>query len=196
MQLQKDLGQLDKWSKDYLLKFHPQKCKYMKIGKDNNQFEYKLQNQRLQIVAEEKDLGIIIDDQLNFESHMGTKINKATSMFGLIQQSLQCLDKKNLISLYKALVRTHLDYASSVWAPYKVKLRQKAFGLQTVTTWNNLPDEVVNTTSVNLFKRRLDEHWENQEIRYNYRASLVTVMGANKTKSLALFRTWFIQLLL
>ena len=53
-------------------------------------------------------------------------------------------------------------------------LRQKAFGLRTVTIWNNLPEEVVNATSVNMFKRRLDKHWENQEIRYNYRASLIT----------------------
>ena len=36
-------------------------------------------------------------------------------------------------------------------------LRQKAFGLRTVTTWNNLPEEVVNTTSVNIFKERLDK---------------------------------------
>ena len=93
----------------------------MKIGKDNNQFDYKPQNQRLQIVAEEKDIGVIINDQLNFESHMSTKINKATSMFGLIRRSFQCLDKRNFTSLYKTLVRTHLDYASSVWAPYKIK---------------------------------------------------------------------------
>ena len=91
----------------------------MKIGKDNNQFEYKLQNQRLQIVAEEKDIGV--DDQLNFESHMSAKINKATSMFGLIRRSFQCLDRKTFVSLYKTLVRTHLDYASSVGAPYKIK---------------------------------------------------------------------------
>ena len=53
-------------------------------------------------------------------------------------------------------------------------LRHKAFRLWTVTTWNNLPEEVVNATSVNIFKRRLDKYWENQEIRYNYRASLTT----------------------
>ena len=46
----------------------------------------------------------------------------------------------------------------------KKDLRQKAFGLPIVTTWNNLPEEVVNSTSVNTFKRRLDKHWENQEI--------------------------------
>ena len=86
----------------------------MTIGKDNKKFEYKLQNQRLQKVAEEKDIGVIIDDQLTFESHISTKINKATSMFGLIRRSFQCLDKKTFTGLYKTLVQTHLDYASSV----------------------------------------------------------------------------------
>ena len=99
VQLQKDLDQLDKWSKDWLLKFHPQKFKYMKIGKDKNIFEYKLQNQRLQIVAEEKDLGVSIDDHSNFESQISAKVNKATSMFGLIQRSFQFLDRKTFISL-------------------------------------------------------------------------------------------------
>ena len=51
---------------------------------------------------------------------MSAKINKATSMFGLIR-SFQCLDRKTFVSLYKTLVRTHLDHASSVWAPYKIK---------------------------------------------------------------------------
>ena len=40
--------------------------------------------------------------------------------------------------------------------------------------WNNLPEEVVNATSVNMFKTRLDKHWESQEIRYNYRSLITT----------------------
>ena len=83
-ELQKDLTRLDQWGKDWLLKFHPQKCKCMTIGKDNKKFECKLQNQRLQKVAEEEDIGVIIDYQLTFESLISAKINKATSMFGLI----------------------------------------------------------------------------------------------------------------
>ena len=34
---------------------------------------------------------------------------------------MKILDRKTFISLYKALVRTHLDYASLVWTPYKIK---------------------------------------------------------------------------
>ena len=38
----------------------------------------------LQKFVEEKDIGVIIDDHLTFDSHISAKINKATSMFGLI----------------------------------------------------------------------------------------------------------------
>ena len=31
------------------------------------------------------------------------------------------LDTKSFLVIYKTLVRTHLDYASSVWTPYKMK---------------------------------------------------------------------------
>ena len=103
-ELQKDLTRLDQWSKDWLVKFHPQKCKCMTIRKDNKKFKYKLQKQRLQKVAEVKDIRVIIDDQLTFESHICAKINKATSMFGLIQRSFQCLDKITFTGLYKILV--------------------------------------------------------------------------------------------
>jgi len=39
----------------------------------------------------------------------------------IIRRSFQFLSSQNVIFLYKSLVRTHLDYASSVWSPYKQK---------------------------------------------------------------------------
>lgn len=41
-------------------------------------------------------------------------------------------------------------------------LRQKFFTRRIVTTWNNLPDSVVEAPSVNSFKNRLDNHWKEQ----------------------------------
>ena len=39
----------------------------------------------------------------------------------LIPRTFRYLDTKSFLVIYKTLVRTHLDYASSVWAPYKMK---------------------------------------------------------------------------
>jgi hypothetical protein len=68
-----------------------------------------------------KDIGVTIDSELTFESHICEKVNKATSIFGALRRAFRYLDKKLFIPLYKTMVRTQLDYASSVWAPYKKK---------------------------------------------------------------------------
>ena len=39
------------------------------------------------------------------------------------------------------------------------RVRQHAFATRTVNDWNGLPTEVVNASSVNMFKARLDRHW-------------------------------------
>ena len=93
----------------------------MTIGKNNDKVSYTLKDQDLQKVKEEKDIGVTIDDELDFESHISEKINKATRTFGMLCRSFNCLDCQTFLCLYKTMVRTHLDYVSSVWAPYKMK---------------------------------------------------------------------------
>ena len=51
-------------------------------------------------------------------------------------------------------------------------VRKNSFGVRIVNMWNNLSENVVNSPNVNTFKKRLDKHWENQEILFNYRAEL------------------------
>jgi hypothetical protein len=125
--LQEDLDKLQEWSNTWLLKFHPNKCKRMTIGRqtENTKFTYILDQgstiHQLENVDHEKDIGVIIDANVEFDKHINAKINKANSMFSIIRRSFQFLSPQNFIPLYKSLVRSHLDYASSVWNPYKQK---------------------------------------------------------------------------
>ena len=79
------------------------------------------ENLQLENIAKEKDLGVIIDDQLNFRSHIQLIVNKANSIAGLIRRTFVYLDETMFKLLFKALVRPHLEYASSVWNPHLVK---------------------------------------------------------------------------
>ena len=69
----------------------------------------------------EKDLGVTIDHNLNFDSHICSKVKKANQMFAMIRRSFKHLDIPTFVPMYKSLVRTHLDYAASVYHPYKKK---------------------------------------------------------------------------
>ena len=65
-----------------------------------------------------KDLGVIIDCNLKFQDHIKLKINKAYSMLGILRRNFKEMDVESFISLYKVFVRSHLEYAESVWNPH------------------------------------------------------------------------------
>jgi len=66
-----------------------------------------------------KDLGAIFESELSFRDHIQLKKNKAYSILGLIKRNFIYMDKNTFTTLYKSLVRPHLEYANSVWSPCK-----------------------------------------------------------------------------
>ena len=69
-----------------------------------------------------KDLGIHIDDCLLFKDHIYEKINTARKMLGIVKRSFRDLDKKCFLLIYKSMIRSHLEYGSCIWNPYKIGL--------------------------------------------------------------------------
>ena len=85
----------------------------MYLDDDNN--EHYLENLKVY-----KDLGVIFDSRLSFREHIKEKIEKAYRMLGIIKRNFIHFSPNTFIQLYKSIVRPHLDYANSVWHPYKV----------------------------------------------------------------------------
>ena len=70
---------LQEWSDKWLLCFHPEKCKAMRIGKpQTDKMDYTLKDglPPMQYVESEKDIGVVI----TFNQHISEKINKANSI--------------------------------------------------------------------------------------------------------------------
>ena len=125
--LQNDLHRLEQWSTAWLLKFHPDKCKVLTLGRHQDiphAYRYKLFGQELEHVFEEKDLGITIDSDMLFENHMCLKVKKANQVMGLIRRVFSFLDANMFRRLYPVLVRSHLEYGQSVWSPHLRKHTQ------------------------------------------------------------------------
>ena len=66
-----------------------------------------------------KDLGVSIDEKLTFREHIHCKINTAFMMLGVIKRNFKYLTISSFVSVYKSMVRSHLDYCSCVWSPFK-----------------------------------------------------------------------------
>ena len=120
--LQEDVYRLQEWSAKWELHFNVSKCKVLHAGKKNPNFNYVMKTERgiseMDVCEEEKDLGVIFDGGLRFDSHIQSSINKANKIIGIIRRSFSFLNKDSFLRLYKALVRPHLEYGNSIWAPH------------------------------------------------------------------------------
>lgn len=122
--LQADIYEMKKWSDKWLLKFHPDKCKVMRIGfSKKDDFEYKLDEnlKPMEKCTEEKDIGVVLDSKLSFDKHINEKVNKANSIVGVIRRTFEYIDKSVFKTLFTAMVRPHVEYANPVWSPHLVK---------------------------------------------------------------------------
>lgn len=119
-QLQQDIDKMYSWTANSLLKFHPDKCSTMRIGRTNlEDFDYVMGPDKtvLKHSSVERDIGVFIDDKLNFDEHIHNKVSKANSVMGIIRRTFEYLNNRTFLLLYKALVRPHLEYANQVWSP-------------------------------------------------------------------------------
>ena len=126
VQLQADVNSLVNWSKTWLLRFHPDKCVSMSFGtrQGNDNHVYEMENQHLAYSSCEKDLGVHIDDKLNFDKHINTIVNKANRILGIARKTFDHMDVNIFSSIFKGLVRPHLEYAAPVWSPHLVRQKE------------------------------------------------------------------------
>ena len=58
----------------------------------------------------QKQIFIILDSKLTLENHINMVITKINKTIGLLRKLQNLLPRTNLIKIYKAFVRPHLDY--------------------------------------------------------------------------------------
>ena len=119
--LQNDLKELHKWATKWKMSFNVNKCKIMHLGYGNAKQEYNLDGTVLVETMEEKDLGVLIDNDLKFSRHVRGIVARANRMIGLMKISFENFDKDMFGPIYNTLIRPLLEYCVHAWSPYLVK---------------------------------------------------------------------------
>ena len=120
-EVQTDLDTVIKWSEKWQMSFHPDKCKLLQLGYNNQKHKYYIKDAEIKKVTEEKDLRVLISEDLKPKKQIANIVKKANRLLGMISRTLTCKNKANIMNLYKTLVRPILDYAAAIWNPYKKK---------------------------------------------------------------------------
>ena len=116
-QLQIDLDKTSEWSLKWQLPFNGSKSHSLHLGYGNTRHQYVLDGQPLDPTVEEKDLGVIIDDQLKFRRHAAVAVKRANGVLACIRRTIKFKEKEMIVPLYVALVRPMLEYGNVIWNP-------------------------------------------------------------------------------
>ena len=97
------------------------KCKCIHIGHGNMDEEYKMGDAVLDRTTQEKDLGLTFSANMKVSEQCRIAALKRNKILGLIRRTIMYKEKQLIVSLYKAIVRPHLEYCIQAWKPYRKK---------------------------------------------------------------------------
>jgi hypothetical protein len=121
--VQHTLDKLFEWSKNWQLNLSVYKCGSLLL-KGSSSFEDEhellLDNERLNVLDEISDLGVIVDNHLTYSSHIDNIVSKANQRIFLIFKAFQSRDVSLFVFAFKTYVLPILDYCSSIWYPHKL----------------------------------------------------------------------------
>ena len=110
---------ISNWADMWQLKFSPSKCNVLQFDKIcvNNSFD--INCLILPLVAKNmSDLGITVDNNLDFKLHVNNICVKAKQRASLILRCFYTRDKYILFRDFTTYVRPLVEYCCSVWSPY------------------------------------------------------------------------------
>jgi hypothetical protein len=125
--LQEDLDNLAAWEKMWGMQFHPEKCNSLSVTRSQTPFHtsYILKCHTLESVTTAKYLGITISKDMNWDTHINNITAKANKIIGFLRRNLPIQKTESKTLVYKSMVRSNLEYCTSVWSPHTEKLKSK-----------------------------------------------------------------------
>ena len=85
-QLSSDLDKLMCWSQEWMMLFNVDKCKVMHIGHRNAKVNYKMNGMALEEIQEERDLGVLVQNDLKCGRQCAKVVHTANRVLGLIRR--------------------------------------------------------------------------------------------------------------
>ena len=131
--LQEDIDSLYAWTIAWQMELNIAKCCSMHITLSQQHkisHTYHIHNTQLSVVNQCKYLGIVIQSDLRWNSHVDQITAKANQTLAMLKRNIKLVPSKIKDKAYKSLVRPKLEFASSVWAPWQQFLINKIENIQ------------------------------------------------------------------
>ena len=128
--LQEDLDKLQKWERDWLMQFNPDKYEVVRITNKRNplMYKYHIHGTQQQTVKDAKYLDVTISSDLSWNKHVDNTVKKVTTSQNFLKRNLSACPTAVKDKCYKSRVRPIIEYASCVWDPHTQRNINKQTG--------------------------------------------------------------------
>ena len=117
LELQEDLNRLVEGANTWKMNLNDDSA-VMHFGYNNIQHNNIMANQQLIATEEQRNLGITITEDLNWQKQAEKSCKTANRVLGFIDSKINYKSTELMLGLYKSLVRPHLEYAVKFWSPH------------------------------------------------------------------------------
>ena len=151
--VQNYLGDIEKWLCKWRMRMAPSKCNFTIFSKGNNNkntFQFRLFGELIPHEKNPVSLGIMFDKSLNFKDHVKKLKSNCTQRLNIIKilsHKSWKLSTRTLISIYKALIGSVIDYSAFICPRLDEKTTKSIQAIQ-------------NRAMRSIFHRPYDEHTE------------------------------------
>ena len=161
--LQTDLLGIMKWAEENNMVLNEDKFQYLQHKSQNSLknalpsdlpfvfYEncYETFNEHLIYPIEKvSDLGVLISPDMSFSMHISDIVKKANSRSAWVLSVFKSRDKNALLTLFKSVVRSLVEYCCPLWSPTKQSDIQKIEGVQ-----RNLTSKIMNCEHLHYWER-------------------------------------------
>lgn len=140
--LMNNLEKVNDWLKLNKLSLNISKTKCMVFHTPQKRVqkpEISICNESIEYVSDFNFLGIVINENLNWKSHISTISKKISKTIGIINRLKTTLPQHVLLILYNSLINSYLNYGALCWgfkSDHLIKLQKKATRIITNSKYN------------------------------------------------------------
>ena len=96
-----------------------------------------------------KDLGVLVSSDLSWSPHIAAIVTRARGVAAWVLSVFKTRSTDVMLTLYKSMIRSHLEYCCPLWHPSKVsdiellesvqrEFTRKIYGCQSISYWERL----------------------------------------------------------
>ena len=96
----------------------------------NDQFDLTYNKESLNMISNDKILGVFVDNNLTWSNHIKHLTKKIASSIWLLSKIKKFLSQAHRVQFYKSYIQPHIDFCNIVWGSSSESNKLKIFRLQ------------------------------------------------------------------